>query len=516
MNRKTDSDSPHVLSVRGEAQVSTDLERVSRLWDQTAADRAAQPVQGWLDCSIVLENYVQPKITGSSHLNWLVGLMKRARVPKGGRWLSLGCGAADQEVLAAKEGLFSCLLALDASPLSIQRARETAAREGVTSIEFGGVDFNSLSLPSATYDVVLMGMSLHHVLELGYVLSQVRTSLKRDGFLLINEFIGPRQFQFSDLQLSIVRELLDALPPNLRRDLATGGIKTEYVRMPVEYWNFADPSEAIRSDVIVREVQKQFRIVARVDYGGTILNLLLEHIAHNFDQQNEKDVAIIRLLATTEDLLIQLGVLPSDFAVMAMQKRRFPGRVLAALRSIVDPTTVTKARALAGMARGRLKPSTATAMVDFRSEAGTGAIASGFYHWERGYRWMGQRGEIVLRMASNQLTVIFRAPLAEVGRRHPDWSGFDVRVDVQDVGSGKSVALGSISAGDDVLQSVLPIPESFGTAHRDQPVLVRLECDRVWIPAETIPGSEDTRSLTVQVMQIGFASEKLPKPGSRP
>src|SRR5262249_29728660 len=151
-----------------------------------------------------LEKYVQPKITGTPHLNWLVGTAARAGIPKGGRWLSLGCGAADQEIHAASQGLFASMLALDASPVSLERGRKTASDRGISSIEFREVDFNRLNLPAEAFDVVLMGMSLHHVLELGYVLSQVRRSMKRSGFFVINEFVGPRQFQFTELQLELV------------------------------------------------------------------------------------------------------------------------------------------------------------------------------------------------------------------------------------------------------------------------------------------------------------------------
>lgn len=306
-----------------ERPTEPDLDRVAERWDTTVRERAANPLQGWLDSPIVLETYVQPKISGSPHVNWLVGLVGRLGIPKTGRWLSLGCGSAGQEIFAAKMGLFASLVALDASPASLEQARQAAAAQGVANIEFGSVDLSRLRLSSRAYDVVLMNMSLHHVKGLGNVLGQVYRSLRPEGLFLINEFVGPRQFQFTDIQLSIVRELLAAMPPRWRMDSATGVVKSEYVRLPVEHWNVADPSEAIRSDRIVPEIEKRFETVERIDYGGTILNLLLEHIVHNFDPADEKDVAVIRLLGTFEEALIRSGVIPSDFTVMAAKKRPF-------------------------------------------------------------------------------------------------------------------------------------------------------------------------------------------------
>jgi ubiquinone/menaquinone biosynthesis C-methylase UbiE len=308
---------------------TSDLERVRELWDKTVEQRIQNPLQGWLDSPIVLESYVQPQASGSGQVNWLIGLVERNRIPRTGRWLSLGCGSAGIEIFAAKQGLFRSMLALDASPASLEAARKAAQAEGVTNIEFGPADLNRLDLPPSEYDVVLMNMSLHHVRELRDTISQVHRTLRPDGFFLINEFIGPRQFQFTDLQVSLVAELLAALPPAWRRDSATGELKTEYIRMPVEHWNVADPSEAIRSDRIVPEVERQFDVIERIDYGGTILNLLLEHIIHNFDPADEKDVAAVRLLAAIEAILIRQRIIPSDFTFMVMTKKTKKKRLFA-------------------------------------------------------------------------------------------------------------------------------------------------------------------------------------------
>ncbi len=300
----------------------SDLECVSRVWDASTRVRQTAPIQGWLDSSIVLETLVQPRVAGNPHTNWLIGLVTRLGIPRGGRWLSLGCGAAGLEMHAAQQGLFASLRGLDLSLASIEEARRAASSAKPVAMEFGVVDFNVLELPPDSYDVVLANMSLHHVRELPRVLDQVAASLTGQGLLILNEYVGPRQFQFTDRQVSIVTELLHALPPSLRTDLATRQVKEEYVRMPVEHWNAVDPSEAIRSDQILSEVGQRFDIVERCDYGGTILHLLLEHIAHNFDPRDGKDVAIISLLVQFEDLLIRYGVLDSDFTALAARPKK--------------------------------------------------------------------------------------------------------------------------------------------------------------------------------------------------
>jgi ubiquinone/menaquinone biosynthesis C-methylase UbiE len=298
------------------------LEKAVSRWDATAESRLENPIRGWMDSSIVLETCVLPKLGGGPGRHWLPAVVERLAISKQSHWLSLGCGAAGTEIAASGWGLFGSMLALDASSVSLKIAEVQAEQQGVTNIQFGGADLERLDLPAAGFDVVLMNMSLHHVRELRRTLSQVERALRPDGFFIVHEFVGPRQFQFTDMQLNLVRELLAALPDRFRHDSTTGQIKTEYVRRSLEYWNVADPSEAIRSDRIVPELERQFRIIERLDYGGTILHLLLENIVHNFDAADKKDRAIIALLGRIEDILVRSGVIGSDFTLITLRKRK--------------------------------------------------------------------------------------------------------------------------------------------------------------------------------------------------
>ncbi len=300
------------------------LRRVAACWDRAAETRRGSPLRGWLDSHVLAAERLNAPVSGSPSVNWLVGLVERLRIPPSSRWLSVGCGAAGQEVGAAQQGLFAHLDAIDISRSALEEARRIAAAAAVENISFVEIDFSRYELPPESYDVVFMNMSLHHVKELDAFLARIAACLRPDGFFLINEYIGPRQFQFGERQLSIVNDLLEALPEKLRHDVTTGEIKRAYERKSVEYWNVADPSEAVRSDLIVPTLDRRFDVVERIDYGGTVLHLLLEHIIHNFDNGNDAHVAILRLLARFEDVLISRGVLPSDFTVMALARKEAP------------------------------------------------------------------------------------------------------------------------------------------------------------------------------------------------
>lgn len=300
-----------------------ELKRATAVWDSFAELRGEGRLAGWLDSPMVRRICVSERL-GAPEKSWAEALAERLGVPRDGRWLSLGCGTAETEVALARLGVFGEMVAVDAAPQARAVAERRAAEAKVTSIRFLDADFEGAVLGEGTFDVVMVEMSLHHVREVHRVLENVVACLRPGGLLFLNEFVGPRQFQFPDLQLRIVRDLLGALPERLRRDSFTHGLKTEYVRQPVEFWDAVDPTEAIRSDRILPEVDALFETLVRVDYGGTILNLLLENVIHNFED-DVADGTVLRLLSRAERTLIEQGVLQNDFVVLAARPRAEAG-----------------------------------------------------------------------------------------------------------------------------------------------------------------------------------------------
>jgi hypothetical protein len=65
-------------------------------------------------------------------------------------------------------------------------------------------------------------------------------------------------------------------------------------------------------------LNRYFRIVERVDYGGTILHGLLQDIIGNF---RKEDLPLLRLICYLERLLIAENVLASDHVVAVCKKK---------------------------------------------------------------------------------------------------------------------------------------------------------------------------------------------------
>jgi hypothetical protein len=85
--------------------------------------------------------------------------------------------------------------------------------------------------------------------------------------------------------------------------------------------NESDPSEAIRSAEIVPLLSRHFDVVEKNGWGGSLLHLLLEGIAGNFDERNPGSLAYLQGLFDLEDRLIAEGVLEDDFATIIARRR---------------------------------------------------------------------------------------------------------------------------------------------------------------------------------------------------
>jgi O-antigen biosynthesis protein len=82
-----------------------------------------------------------------------------------------------------------------------------------------------------------------------------------------------------------------------------------------------DPSEAVRSSEIVRLLPKYFNVLETKGVGGSLLHLLLEHIAGNFGENDPDAMAQLQSLFNLEDELIAAGTLQQDFAVIIAGRR---------------------------------------------------------------------------------------------------------------------------------------------------------------------------------------------------
>jgi ubiquinone/menaquinone biosynthesis C-methylase UbiE len=321
-------------------------------WGIAAETQVSGIALGWLDCQWFVDRFVFPQIfqeVVSQH--WFMNAAHNFGIPLGGRWLSLGCGSGNIERQMSTDGLFDSMVAMDPSGGAVDVARRETKGAGITNLTFEVADINAIELPPETYDVVTINMALHHCEALERVAWQINRALRPGGVLVANEFVGPNQFQYPPERVALVNSLLRFIPEAMRWNPIARETKEFYPIYPRTFWNSWDPTESIRSDEIPGVLEANFPALRRYDYKGTLLNLLLENIIHNFDESIPAHVDLLAALVGLEHDVVEAGLFPSDFAFFVCPKGTpaslSRGRRMATLDLRRRATIALRRRALA-------------------------------------------------------------------------------------------------------------------------------------------------------------------------
>ena len=235
------------------------------------------------------------------------------------RSLDLGCGAGQKSLAVYQNGSTAETHGIDISEDRIAEAERMRIANNIPG-EFRVADVNTASLPPETFDLIFSSHSLHHFVALEHVMSQVHDALTPDGLFILEEFVGPTQFQWTDRQIDLVKMLMSMIPEELRM-LRWGAVKPYEGRPEVKDVVAASPFESIRSSEIVPIFRRFFRVVELRPLGGTLQHLLYNGIVHNFTLEREDARRYVQSIIEIEDALIDSGMLPSDFMLLIGMRR---------------------------------------------------------------------------------------------------------------------------------------------------------------------------------------------------
>ncbi len=296
------------------------LERVKKAWGENNNWSGPRLVH-WTQHPKVQErlNFLTSGDRNQSRFDYFLKNYLRLPVK---RALTLGCGHGDLERGLARRNFALYHEGIDISDGAIEQATRLAKEANANNVHYRVADLNTIQLPRYEYDVVFGISSFHHVANLEHLMIQVSQTLKPGGYLFLDEYIGPNQFQWPDDQLAVINEQILAMPERFRWCLSEPNVlKGTVVRHTIAEMEAVDPSEAIRSSEILPHVQSVFDPVVVKGCGGSLLHLLMEHIAGNFTEDDPESMAYLYSLFDLEDQLIASGKLQHDFAVIIARKK---------------------------------------------------------------------------------------------------------------------------------------------------------------------------------------------------
>lgn len=116
-----------------------------------------------------------------------------------GRVVDLGCGPGVATAALAEAFRPATVVAVDGSPAMLARARERAARHGLsTRVETRELDLNGDLQNLGTFDLAWAGMAIHHAEDEVAALASVRTLLRPRGLLCLLERADPMVVRLAD------------------------------------------------------------------------------------------------------------------------------------------------------------------------------------------------------------------------------------------------------------------------------------------------------------------------------
>ena len=235
------------------------------------------------------------------------------------KMLSLGSGNCASELKFASFNNFDEIICSDISEILLRHAEEVAKNEQLENIKFQVDNANTFSFPKNYYDIVYFRASLHHFKNIDELIGKhVYETLKYNGLIIIDEYVGPNRVQFPNHQIKAINKAIQLIPKKYRKRFNLNCYKNSISGSGIIRMKIADPSECIESEKILPAIHKHYKAVYEGNYGGNLLMTALKDIAHHFIEIDDEKKKILNKLFEFEDDYIKNN--PSDFVFGIYEK----------------------------------------------------------------------------------------------------------------------------------------------------------------------------------------------------
>lgn len=217
------------------------------------------------------------------------------------KMLSLGSGNCISELKFASFNNFDKILCTDIPEIPLKNAKSVAIKKQLKNIEFEVQDANTFSFPKNYYDIVYFRASLHHFKNIDNLVGKlIKDTLKPNGLLIIDEYVGPNRIQLPKYQIIAINKAIKIIPKEFRKRYKLNLHKNKVYGPGIIRMKIADPSECVESEKILPAIHNNYRTVFEGNYGGNILMTTLKDIAHHFIDLTKKKEQILNKLFAFE------------------------------------------------------------------------------------------------------------------------------------------------------------------------------------------------------------------------
>ena len=202
--------------------------------------------------------------------------------------ISIGCGNGSKEMNLIEGGIVKHFDLYELSEKAIEIGKADAKERGLSeNISFHLGDAFKLVDKNLRYDFVYWDNALHHMPDVDFAIRWSKDVLSENGCFFMFDYIGPSRFQWSDKQMSLLKEILESVDDTYFLIPDSDFMwKKEAKRSTLEEMMNADPSEAADSDNIVPAFHKYFPTGVLIPLGGLVYVLGLDGIIINISEEN--------------------------------------------------------------------------------------------------------------------------------------------------------------------------------------------------------------------------------------
>lgn len=252
-------------------------------------------------------------VTGNENLNFIDFTVNHFLKEKQNlKMLSLGSGNCASEIEFASYNNFKEITCTDISEILLKNAEEVSKKQKLNNIKFKIQDANTFTFPNKYYDIVYFKASLHHFKNIETLVgNSIKNTLKPNGLLIIDEYVGPNRIQFRKHQIAAINEALLLIPKKYRKRFKMNIYKNKVYGSGIIRMKIADPSECIESEKIIPTIHQHYNTIYEASYGGNILMTCLKDISHHFINLDEEKKTILNKLFLFEDNYLKKN--KSDF-----------------------------------------------------------------------------------------------------------------------------------------------------------------------------------------------------------
>ena len=308
----------------GRAWIESEIpERVAEYWSSRLEPEAL--LTRWWQCEAIVR-HINQRVCGRPLPGLSDGLFERVRESHAhrlpfSRGVSIGCGGGLKEIAAMRAGLVDRFTLFELTAPLLDLARQSAEEQGLASrIDFRNEDAFAEVGESKCFDLVFWNNSLHHMLDVEAAVSWSHRVLRPGGILMMDDYVGPNRFQWTDEMIRVNTAFRRSLPRDYLVDPYGDGARLLPVKVeapPAEAIARRDPSECVDSERIHAALRKHFSERDRVYTGGVIYHAGLNDLLHNVLARGDDEV--IRRALELDDQCADRGL--THYAAAIAEKR---------------------------------------------------------------------------------------------------------------------------------------------------------------------------------------------------